>query len=212
MSDWSPPQLTEYLEGLVPARPAEVVAMEARAARDGFPIIGPACGQWCYLIARLIGARHVFEMGSGFGYSTYWFARAVKENGGGTVHHVEWDGDLSTDAHEYLTHLDLADQVRFLTGEAVALLRAAPGTFDLIFNDIDKEQYPASLPVITDKLRPGGVLITDNVLWGGRVFDPADRAASVDGVREFTRRITADPGWTVALAPVRDGMIIARRY
>lgn len=211
MSDWSPPELSEYLDRLVPERPAELQEMEARAAREGFPIIGPACGQWCYLVARMTGARRVFELGSGYGYSTWWFARAVRENGGGVVHHVVWDADLSVQARGHLERLGLADQVEFHIGEAVETLRRTPGPFDLIFNDIDKEQYPASLPVIAEKLRPGGVLIIDNMLWGGRIFDPADRAASVEGVREFTRRISTDPGWIVALAPVRDGLIIALR-
>ena len=82
------PDLPRYLDGLVPSRPAEMMAMEAEAERTDFPIIGPAAGYFCYLITRLIGARSVFGLGSGFGYSTAWFARAVKENGGGTVYHT----------------------------------------------------------------------------------------------------------------------------
>jgi caffeoyl-CoA O-methyltransferase len=86
-----PPRVAEYLDALVPPRPAELVAMETRARETGFPIIGPAAGQLCYLVTRMLGARRVFEMGSGYGYSTAWFARGVVENGGGTVHHVVWD-------------------------------------------------------------------------------------------------------------------------
>ena len=211
MCTWNPSELAAYLDGLVPPRPDVVLDMEARAARERFPIIGPACGQWCYLIARMLSARRVFELGSGFGYSTYWFARAVKENGGGVVFHVDGDADLSSDARGSLTRLGLVDHVEFRIGEAVAVLRETPGPFDLIFNDIDKEQYPASLPVIADKLRPGGVLIVDNMLYGGRIFDGADQAPTVEGVRELTRRIVADQGWIAALAPVRDGLMVAYR-
>ena len=94
-------------------------------------------------------------------------------------------------------------------GEAVAELRAAEGPFDVIFNDIDKEGYPASLPAIEAKLRPGGLLIIDNMLWSGRIFDDADRSASTEGVRAFTRAITSHPSWTPSLVPIRDGMIVA---
>lgn len=206
-----PEPLAGYLESLAPPRPPELQAMEAAAEAQGFPIIGPVCGQLCYQMARLMNARQVFELGSGFGYSTAWFAQAVKENGGGAVHHVVWDEALSRQARAHLERLGLVDVVQFHIGEAVASLRAAQGPFDIIFNDIDKEAYPDSLPVVTEKLRPGGLLIIDNMLWGGRIFDPADQAASTQGVREFTRRISADPGWIVSLTPVRDGMILAVR-
>lgn len=91
-----PAQIQEYLDHLVPARAAELQTMEAYAKETGFPIIGPSAGQLCYQVARMIGARRVFELGSGYGYSTAWFARAVQENlaqggaggGAGVVHHV----------------------------------------------------------------------------------------------------------------------------
>jgi len=211
MSDWSPPELSAYADSLVPPRPEELQRMEELAAQKGFPIIGPACGQWCYQIARLTGARQVFELGSGFGYSTAWFARAVLENGGGMVHHTVWEAELSAQARGHLERLGSNDVITYHVGEAVEALRATPGPFDIIFNDIDKEQYPGSLEAIEAKLRPGGVLIIDNMLWGGRIFNPADRDPSTEGVREITRRLSADPGWSVSLLPVRDGMIVARR-
>jgi caffeoyl-CoA O-methyltransferase len=208
--DLQPKQLSDYLESLVPSRPPELVAMEADAAETGFPIIGPAAGQLCYLVARLAGARRVFELGSGFGYSTAWFARAVRENGGGEVHHVVWDEELSRRSRRHLAALGVDDLVRHTVGEAVAALRVAEGPFDLIFNDIDKEAYPDSLPVIEEKLRPGGILIVDNMLWHGRIFDDGDRSPATEGVRELTRRITADPRWTCSVVPIRDGLLVAR--
>src|SRR5437879_971743 len=160
-------QVAAYLDGLVPRRPPRLAELEVEAQRTDFPIIGPATGHLCYLLTRLTGARQVFELGSGFGYSTAWFARAVKENGGGTVHHVVWDEDLSRAARENLAALGLADVMRFHVGEAVATLQQAPGAFDVIFNDIDKQDYPKALDVITTKLRPGGLLLVDNMLWSG---------------------------------------------
>ena len=202
-------QVRDYLEGLVPERPAELQKMEAYAREKSFPIIGPACGHLCYQIARTTGARRIFELGSGFGYSTAFFARAVQDNGGGVVHHVVWDEDLSRRARGHLGALGYDGIVQYHVREAIETLEATDGPFDLIFNDIDKDAYPQSLPVIERRLKPGGVLIIDNMLWQGKIFDPADRSPETEGVREFTRVITRSPKWIASLVPIRDGMIVA---
>jgi len=202
-------KVQEYLISLVPEREAEMQAMEKYAQKTDFPIIGPAAGYICYQAARMIGARSVFELGSGYGYSTAWFAKAVKENGGGKVHHVVWDADLSKKAVSHLSKLGFDGLIEYHVAEAVATLGKQPGPFDLIFNDIDKEAYPSSLPLIKQKLRQGGVLIIDNMLWSGRIFDATDRAKNTEAIRRFTHEITTDPDWIVTLTPVRDGMIIA---
>jgi predicted O-methyltransferase YrrM len=202
-------QAQGYLPTLVPPRPAEMQAMEAYAREHHFPIIGPAAGYLCYQVARMIQARRVFELGSGYGYSTAWFARAVQANGGGSVHHVVWDEELSQQARGHLTALGLAGFVEFHIGEAVETLRLTPGPFDLIFNDIDKDGYPASLPFIAEKLRPGGALLIDNMLWSGRIFDVADQSPETAGIRETTRLLCTDSGWITTLLPIRDGLILA---
>ena len=203
--------LQAYLDGRVPARHPELLAMEAHARAQDFPIIGPACGHLCYQVARMIGARRVFELGSGFGYSTAWFARAVRENGGGEVHHTVWDAGLSGQARAHLEAMGLADLVRFHASEAVGALAGQPGDFDLIFSDIDKEDYPGSLPVIESRLRAGGVLIVDNILWGNRVLDPEPWDAATRGVCELTRMIGERPGWVSSILPIRDGLLMALR-
>lgn len=96
-------------------------------------------------------------------------------------------------------------------GEAIDTLKKAEGPYDVIFNDIEKETYPDSLPAIQEKLRPGGVLIIDNMLWNGRIFDEDDRSDSTEGIRRFTSAITVNPSWTVSLVPIRDGLILAYR-
>jgi predicted O-methyltransferase YrrM len=183
--------------------------MEAYAAEHNFPIIGPAAGYFCYQIARMIGARSVYELGSGYGYSTAWFAKAVKENGGGIVDHVVWDEELSQMAGRYLTALGYADMIRYTVGEAVGALREAAGPFDLIFNDIQKGGYPDSVTVIREKLRPGGVLIIDNMLWSGKIFDNNDQSEATQAIRETTRMLTDNAGWIATLIPIRDGLIVA---
>jgi len=208
MSEINYQSVQEYLASLVPPREPELQKMEEYADKNNFPIIGPVCGYYCYQLARMINAKSVFELGSGYGYSTAWFAKAVKENGGGVVHHTVWDEDLSKRAQGHLSTLGSADVVEFHIAEAVETLRRTQGPFDLIFNDIDKEGYPDSLPVIKEKLRRGGVLIIDNTLWSGRVYDSNNHEKSTEAIRRFTGDITFDLDWIVSIFPGRDGMII----
>jgi caffeoyl-CoA O-methyltransferase len=210
-SDPIPLPISDYLDSLVPGRFPELEAMEAEARRTNFPIIGPASGHFCYLIARMIRARSIFELGSGFGYSTAWFARAILENGGGTVHHTVWDQGLSDQARRHLRALGLDHLIEYRLSEAVQALTEAPGHFDLIFCDIDKAGYPEALSVIEGKLRPGGILIADNLLWHGRIFDSSDQSKDTAGIREFTRRTTTGEVWTTSLVPIRDGLLVAQR-
>jgi predicted O-methyltransferase YrrM len=204
-------RLMPYLESLVPPRHPVMEEMEARARATGFPIVGPAVGQLFYVLTRLAGARRVFEMGSGFGYSTAWFAMAVRDNGGGEVHHVVWDAQLSRDARGYLERMGLLPVVRFHVGEAVARLASVDATFDVVFNDIEKPAYPAALPVIKARLRPGGLLLADNVLWYGRVLDRRVRDEATEAIRAFTRGVSEDPDFAATVVPLRDGVLVAYR-
>lgn len=205
------PGLAPYLEALMPARPPILGEMEARAAKEGFPIVGPMAGQLFYLLTRLGGARSVFELGSGFGYSTAWFAMAVRDNGGGEVHHVVWDERLSASAREYLGRLGLTDLVRFHVAEAVTELRQMDREFDVIFNDIEKDAYPASVPVMKSRLKSGGLMLVDNVLWRGRVFPPAARDSATAAIRRLTTAVFADPEFVSTIIPLRDGVLVARK-
>jgi caffeoyl-CoA O-methyltransferase len=204
-----PEYLMNYIDGLVPPRSPELQRMEDGAKRMDFPIVGPASGYLCYQLARMISAKRVFELGSGFGYSTAWFAQAVIENGGGEVYHVVWDEELSRQAHAHLDTLGYNGIIHYHVGEAVQTLRETTGLFDLIFNDINKEEYANSLPVIASKLRSGGVLIVDNMLWHGGIFDPLDNTPATESIRAMTRMLTCSPEWIASLIPVRDGVIVA---
>ena len=205
------PRLPDFLDSLVPPRDPVMQEMEAYAREVRFPIIGTAAGYYLYQIARMTKATNIFELGSGYGYSTAWFARAVKENGGGTVHHVVWDEDLSNKARGYLGRLGYDDIIQYHVGEAVETLRNTAGVFDLMFNDIDKHGYPASIPVIKEKLKVGGVLLIDNTLWHGAIFDEANQEPDTLGVHEVTKMLTTDPDFISTLMPIRDGVITAYR-
>jgi len=203
-------EVVRLLDTLVPPRHPEMQAMEAHAQATNFPIIGPAAGYFCYLLTRLTRAHTVFELGSGFGYSTAWFALAVRDNGGGTVHHVVWDDALSQRAQQHLAVMGLSSIVQFHMSEAIAALSRQTERYDVVFNDIDKQAYPPSLPVIRDHLRPGGLLITDNALWSGRIFDAQDETPQTKGVRAYTEMLTGDAGWITSLVPIRDGLLVAQ--
>lgn len=125
------------------------------------------------------------------------------------MHHTVWDEKLSKRAVNHLAALGCDDVVEFHVAEAVESLRQVQGPFDIIFNDIDKEGYPDSLPIIKEKLRHGGILIIDNMLWHGQTLDPNDHEKSTEAIRRFTRDITTDLDWIVSLFAARDGMIVA---
>ena len=122
-----------------------------------------------------------------------------------------WDEALSKRARDHLGRLGYDDLVRYHVAEAVETLRATEGPFDLIFNDINKRDYPASIDAILPKLRRGGALIIDNLLWSGRILDPADQSPDTEGVRAVTRRIMESPDWIASIVPVRDGVLVAYR-
>ncbi len=202
-------RIQEYLTSLIPNRPPELLGMEEYAQKTDFQIIGPVVGHLCYLLARMVQAHHIFELGSGYGYSTAWFAKAVIENGGGTVHHVVWDEALSHRAQHHLANLGYSSVVKYHVGEAVSVLKNSPDQYDLIFNDIEKEAYPDSLPIIYENLRHGGVLVVDNLLWYGRIFDSTDNSETTKGVKLFTKLISNDPSWISSILPIRDGVLVA---
>jgi len=207
--------LQAYLEKLVPARHPELGRMEAYAKENDFPILGPASCQFCYLLTRLTGARKVFEMGSGYGYSTAWFARGVEENGGGLVHHTVWNQDLSDMAKKHLSAMGFSEigsdsntQISYVMGEAIEALRNTDGPFDIIFNDIDKDAYPDTIDLAYERLKPGGLFITDNVVWGGRVTEPSPDETT-QRILEFTRTLSDSPKWDCSIVPIRDGLMVA---
>jgi len=209
MPDINYQSVQDLLESLVPPREPELQKMEEYAEKNNFPIIGPVCGYYCYQLARLINAKSIFELGSGYGYSAAWFVRALQENGGGVVHHTVWEEELSKRARAHLSALGRADVVTFHVAEAVDTLRMSEGPFDIILNDIDKEGYPDALPVVKEKLRHGGILLTDNIFWHGQTLNPDDHEKSTEAIRRFTRDITTDLDWIVSLFAARDGMIVA---
>jgi len=204
------PRIEEYLKGLYDDGDPVRLEMEALARERGFPIVGPLVGRALLVLSRAIGARRVFELGSGYGYSALFFARAVGE--AGIVHCTELDQDNVGLAQGFLTRAGVRDRVVYHREEAVAALRRIGGTWDVVYNDIDKEGYPETVDLAHARLRPGGLFITDNVLWSGRVLPgEGDGTPATRGVVEFTKRLLAHPGFLTSINPTRDGVAVALR-
>jgi caffeoyl-CoA O-methyltransferase len=204
------PRIDEYLRGLYDDGEPVRLEMEEMGRQRNFPIVGPVVGRHLEVLARAIGARRVFELGSGYGYSAYFFARAV--GAGGEVHCTELSAENVALARGFLTRAGLWERVTYYQQEATAALRAVGGTFDVVYNDIDKDGYPATVDLAYAHLRPGGLFITDNVLWSGRILPGHDDGTpATRGVVEFTRQLMAHKGFLTSINPTRDGVAVALR-
>ena len=182
--------------------------MQALARERGFPIVGPEVGRLLAQVTRMLGARRIFEMGSGFGYSTLWFARAAGD--GANVFHTDGDPDNTAQAKEFLARAGVVDRVTFLCGDAMALLRQTEGEFDIVFCDVDKQQYPEAYEAFRERVRVGGAVIIDNLVWSGRVARGDDSESTV-GVRGYIARMWNNPAFLSSLMPVRDGVGLSLR-
>jgi caffeoyl-CoA O-methyltransferase len=204
------PRIMEYLRRLYDDGDPVRHEMEALARERRFPIVGPLVGRHLELLTRAIGARRVFELGSGYGYSALHFARAVGE--GGAVHCTELDEENVRLAEGFLGRAGVWGRVTYHREEATSALRRVGGTWDIVYNDIDKHGYPETVDLAHARLRPGGLFITDNVLWSGRVLEGEDDgSADTRGVKEFTRRLMGHRGFLTAIDPTRDGVAVALR-
>ncbi len=202
------PEVVAYLDGLAAPACALHAALHAHAVERGFPLVGAQSGLFCELLARSVGARRVFEMGSGFGYSAYFFARAVGE--GGVVIGAEHDAhELVAFDRLYGGH-PLRARVDLRHGDASQVLAACEGSFDVIFLDLHKQGYPAALHVAVGRLRPGGLLLADNVLWGGKVAREA-KDTDTAALQRFNAELFAHPQMEASIVAVGDGLAVARR-
>jgi predicted O-methyltransferase YrrM len=203
------PRVESYMASLDAQPDPVLAAMEALAERRRFPIVGRQAGSLMAMLARLMGARRVLEMGSGYGYSALWFARALPEDGRVTC------TDLSADNRDlamgYFRTAGVEKKIEFHVGDALAFARTQDGGFDIIFNDIDKHDYPASVEVATALLRPGGLFITDNALWSGKVAEEEAKDPTTEAVRVFNRSVFSRPDLESVLLPVHDGLAVCRK-
>jgi caffeoyl-CoA O-methyltransferase len=203
-------EIDEYIYGLLPNSEPVVAEMEQYAAANRVPIIGPAVARLLTLLVQVSGAKRIFEMGSAIGYSTIWLARAAGPKA--QVFYTDGDPQNAARAQEYFKRSGVAKRIRVQVGNALELIKKAPGKFDFIFNDVDKHQYPDALQAALPKLQRGGLLVTDNTLWSGKVAQtaaPDDKTTR--GVQEFNRLVYESKDLFPVLLPLRDGVTVCRK-
>jgi predicted O-methyltransferase YrrM len=208
------PAIERYLRELTAADDEPVLLeMEQLADDEGFPIIGRLCGRYLEVLARSIGAKRIFEMGSGFGYSAYWFSRATGPDG--AVHLTDTDPANEERALAFLRRAGLDGPIRYHVGDAFEALAATTGEFDVVYVDIDKIDYPKAWAIGKERVRAGGYYVCDNMLWSGRVTGevdaPDDRPAWTEAIDATNRAIAADPDFRATINPTRDGVVAALR-
>jgi len=208
------PQVEDYIRGLLARHDEPVLLeMEAEAKERGFPAVGRMVGVVLEILARSIGARRVFELGSGFGYSGYWFARAIGPDG--ELHLTDGDPENERRALDYLGRTGLGKTVTFHTGDALASFARVDGDFDIVFCDINKDQYPAAWAAARDRIRPGGLYVCDNTIrWGdASVLEEhaGEQGERVAAVRAHNEAVASDDEFLTTILPIREGVLVARR-
>jgi len=201
--------IDHYLHAVTPKRSHVLADMERYARKHDFPIIGPLVGRLLFQMATATKARRVLELGSGYGYSAFWFALATGRLGQITM--TDMDPANREQALQYFRKGGLEAGFRYHLGDALEIAAGLKGPFDIILNDIDKEDYPKTIDVAARLLRPGGLFITDNVLWSGRVYDLRNTEPATRGVRRFVKRLYADQRFFTTIIPLRDGIAMAVR-
>lgn len=201
------PEIRSYLAGLAAESDPLVAAMEAEAAASGFPIVGRQTGRWLEQLTRMVGGKRVFEFGSGYGYSALFFARAVGP--GGEVHGSDTNPKW-IDVHRTLwAGHALADRVHLTVGWGKDALAALPGEFDVFLIDSTKVQYGDDLDLALSRCRAGGLVLVDNVLWGGRVTVDGGHDETTAAIHAFNLKVFAKHD--VNVLPVGDGLAVIRK-
>jgi caffeoyl-CoA O-methyltransferase len=197
----------DYLYSMLPKRDAVLEEMEDYASKHNIPIVGPAVARVLQQLALMIDAKAIFELGSAIGYSTVWWAQAVGEKG--RVIYTDGDPKNAQRARAYFDRADVSSRVEIHTGDALEVLSEQKQQFDIIFNDVDKEDYPRVLRLVSSRLRKGGLFITDNVLWSGRVAEKNPKEAETKAILEFNRQLYNSQDFFTTILPIRDGLAVA---
>jgi caffeoyl-CoA O-methyltransferase len=203
------PKIETYISSLSRADDPILAEMEERAALRDFPIVGPQAGRLLEILARFAQARRVLELGSGFGYSAYWFARGLAP--GGVIHCTDLSAANRDLAMSFFRKAGLSERLIFHVGDALASARKLKGPFDIVFNDIDKKEYPQSVETALALLRTGGLFITDNALWDGRVAEGSNRDETTAAVMRFNEIVSGRRDLQTVILPVRDGLAVCQK-
>jgi len=203
------PDQEGYLDRLLPPRDALLREMEEVSHRDGVPSADPEVGKLLAILARTIGARQILELGTAIGYGALWLARGAPE---ARVTTIDVDPDRLARARGYLERGGVLDRVDLLEGKALDVLPRLPGPFDLVFVDAIKTEYRRYLDHTLPKMRVGGLLVFDNLLWGGLVAAPPEEDdEDADALRAFNGYLMMHPQLDSVVLPVGDGLGVATK-
>lgn len=208
-----PEILVEYCEAHTTPEPDYLQKLNrATHLRTLYPqmLSGRLQGRFLSFISKLLRPRHVLEVGTFTGYSALCLAEGLTEDG--ILFTLEADMELEDIIWEHWRLSPYESQLRLVLGEALKTIPSLPvQQFDLIFLDADKENYPDYYPVLRERLRPGGVLLADNVLWSGKVTDPHCTDRETEALRAFNRLVAEDERVEKLMLPLRDGLMLVRR-
>ena len=199
------PEVEDYIYAMLPPRDEVLAEIELEASKNDVPIVGPAVGRVLYQLAMISGAKRIFEMGSAIGYSTIWWARAVGE--GGRVIYTDGDRKNADKARRYFDRAGVSQRITVRVGDALEFLSEEKEPYDIIFNDIDKVDYPRGFRVALPRLKSGGLFIADNVLWSGKVSRP-NPDAQTKAILEFNKLIYESKDLFTTILPIRDGVSV----
>ena len=199
------PDVEDYMYSMLPARDEVLQEMETEAAKHDVAIVGPAVARVLYQLAVIGKAKKVFEMGSAIGYSTIWWARAVGE--GGRVIYTDGDPKRAEKARRYFERAGVSQRIVVRVGDALEILSEQKEPYDIIFNDVDKTDYPRVFRLALPHLKSGGLFITDNVLWSGKVGKP-NPDETTKAILEFNRLIYESKDLFTTILPIRDGVAV----
>jgi len=190
---------------MLPPRDEVLAEMEIDAAQNDVAIVGPAVARVLYQLATIRGAKKVFEMGSAIGYSTIWWARAVGE--GGVVVYTDGDRKRAEKARRYFDRAGVSQRIKVRVGDALEILSEEKEQYDIIFNDVDKIDYPRVPRLALPRLKSGGLFIADNVLWSGKLGKP-NPDAQTKAILEFNKLISESQDLFTTILPIRDGVSV----
>lgn len=201
------PEIEEYLKKISTVPHWVLSEMEEYGRKRNFPIVGPLVGRFLYALIEFGHVHTILECGSGFGYSAAWMALALPENSKITC--IEYDAENVGKAKEFLKEMDVIHKVTFMQGDVMEIVPQTKQTYDLIFNDIDKHLYPQVLPLLIERLRTGGIFISDNVLWKGDVAHENPEDEKAQHIQKFNRLLLEQKSLWTSIIPLRDGLSLS---
>lgn len=204
--------LGRYLAELHPPVDPLLETIRTEGLAAGLPLVEPETARLLRSLVIASGARRVLEIGTAIGYSAIWMGQVLPADG--LLISMELNPARAATARQNFERAGLADRASVIVGDASRFLHKVSGPFDLIFQDGDKQLYEPLLPRLIDHLRPGGVLVTDNVLWDGEVVDglvrePRHDEASTVAIRLYNRRIASEPRLLTTILPIGDGVAVS---